>query len=183
MAFKFVASLMACVLPVLVSAQIYTWKDADGRTHYSDLPPTGTASKSLRGNSKGTPQYDTGSAGKNSAPKAAGSAPAANGSAPVAGGSAPAANASGPKTWEERDRDFKKRQADKAEAEAKAKKAEQEKAEKAEFCSRAKNQLSMLEQGGRMSQANAAGEKEYMSDAQIQAEANRLRSQISKDCN
>ena len=174
MTFKIIVALFACALPVLASAQVYTWKDANGRTHYADQPPPGTAAKPLRGNI--TPQY-----GDSDVPVAKGSAPAANGSAPAAAGSAPSANASGPKSWDEKDRDFKKRQAEKAEADAKAKKAEQEKADKDQLCTRMRNQLASM-QNGRVTQAGANGEKEYLSDSQISAESDRLRSQIAQNC-
>lgn len=32
-----------------VSAQIYTWRDASGKVHYSDTPPPGTEAKQMRG--------------------------------------------------------------------------------------------------------------------------------------
>jgi hypothetical protein len=35
--------LMLLLISPTVSAQIYSWRDAEGRMHYSDLPPTGQA--------------------------------------------------------------------------------------------------------------------------------------------
>jgi hypothetical protein len=46
-------SMMLFLLLLLVSAgvssQVYTWRDASGKVHYSDTPPTGTDAKQLRG--------------------------------------------------------------------------------------------------------------------------------------
>lgn len=42
-----------------LSAQIYTWRDASGKVHYSDTPPAGMDAKQMRG---GTTSSDDGSA-------------------------------------------------------------------------------------------------------------------------
>ena len=36
--------LALAVLPLLASAQVHVWKDADGQTHYADVPPPGVES-------------------------------------------------------------------------------------------------------------------------------------------
>lgn len=152
------AALVACALPALVSAQVYTWKDSSGRTHFSDQPPANTDAKPLRGNI---------------VPEAP---PATTGSAP------PETKASGPKSWEERDRDFKQRQAEKSEAEAKAKKEQAAKAEKDRYCSDLRRNIALLERGGRIGKANEKGETIPMDDAQMQAEIARNKAQLAKDC-
>ena len=36
---RLAASIALLVLPIAAVAQVYTWKDASGKVHYSDLPP------------------------------------------------------------------------------------------------------------------------------------------------
>ncbi len=36
---RFAAVFMLLVLPLVATAQVYTWKDASGKMHYSDQPP------------------------------------------------------------------------------------------------------------------------------------------------
>lgn len=165
---RIVAAIVAFALPALACAQIYTWKDSSGRIHYADNPPGGVDAKPLRGKTEASPrptQPDTGS-----------SVPSASASAP------PTAKASGPKGWEERDRDFKQRQKEQAEADGKAKKEQESKAEKERYCSDLRRNLAMLERGGRIGQANEKGESIPMSDSQMQAEINRSKAQLAKDC-
>ena len=171
MAFRLLTIVAVLATISVAQAQIYTWKDASGRTHYSDQPPVGADAKTLRGGARpgyAQPGSDT---------------PAAGGSAPAANGSAPAANASGPATWQDKDRDFKKRQKEKAEADAKAKKEADEKAAKDQRCSQMRNDLAGLTAGGRYARSNANGEKTYLDENQMNAEATRLRNQISQECN
>ena len=171
MAFRLLTIIAILTTATVANAQIYTWKDASGRTHYSDQPPVGAEAKTLHGGSKtlNTPTTsDT---------------PAASGSAPAANGSAPAANASGPATWQDKERDFKKRQKEKADAEAKAKKEADDKAAKDQRCSQMRNDLAAAERGGRFTRAGANGEKTYLDENQVSAEATRLRNQIAQECN
>jgi hypothetical protein len=161
---KFVVSVVVSALPILVCAQVYTWKDANGRTHFSDQPQIGADAKQVRGNIV---------ASEPEAPRSGGSTPSASASSP---------KTSGPKSWEDQDRDFKQRKAEQAEAEAKAKKEKEAKAEKDRYCTSLRNNLAMLERGGRMSRPDAKGEREFLDDSQIKAEASRIRDQISRDC-
>lgn len=156
-------ALLALSLPIMAGAQVYTWKDASGRTHFSDQPPSNVDAKPLRGNM--VPE-----------PSSASTAPSTAASAP------PDAKASGPKGWEERDRDFKQRQKEKAEAEAKAKKEQEAKAEKERYCSDLRRNIAMLERGGRIGKANEKGESIPMSDGQIQSEIESNRAKLAKDC-
>ncbi|MEN3113012.1 DUF4124 domain-containing protein [Uliginosibacterium paludis] len=152
------AVLAALALPLMANAEIYTWKDANGRTHFGDQPPPNAQVKTMRG---GAPVEST---------------------APEASGSAPSAQASGPKSWQEQNKDFAKRQTEKAEAEAKANKEREAKAQKDEYCSNLRSNIALLERGGRISKANDKGEAIPMSDNQLQAELDRARAALSKDC-
>ena len=128
-----------------VVAETYKWKDADGKIHYSDQPPPANAKEetTLKPRKPAT---------------AAAAAPAA------AGKGAPATKT---KTYVDQEADFKKRQVEAAKREEEEKKKTAEAAEKKQNCDRARAQLKSLQAGGRVSQTNAKGEREYMSDVQI----------------
>lgn len=162
-AYRFVAPLIVCALPMLANAQVYTWKDANGRTHFSDQPPADIEVKPARGNFV-PPQASE-------VPKTSGSAAASTDT-----------KASGPKSWEEKDREFTKRQQEKAEAEAKAKKEQEAKAQKAQYCSSLRSNLAMLERGGRVATPDAKGEPNYLSESQVKGEADKIRAILAKDC-
>jgi hypothetical protein len=78
--------------------------------------------------------------------------------------------------------EFRKREAQKNEAAAK----EQKKLAEAEGdranCEQARNALSGLESGQRIARFNAAGEREYLDDAQIAAEIERARKAVASWC-
>jgi hypothetical protein len=122
------------------AAEIYTWKDRDGRVNYADNPPSGsTPARTLSGR-------DTEPA----------TVPA----------SQPAAGESSPKSVADQDLEFRKRQAEAAEQKAKAAKEAAATEEKQKNCERASNQLKALESGQRVAQFNAKGEREFLDDEQ-----------------
>lgn len=122
------------------AAEIYTWKDREGRVNYADNPPTGsTKARTLSGrDTEPTP------------------VPAAQ----------PAAGESAQKSVADQDLEFRKRQAEAAEQKAKADKEAAAAEEKQKNCERARNQLKALESGQRVAQFNAKGEREFLDDAQ-----------------
>ncbi|MDQ8022478.1 MAG: DUF4124 domain-containing protein [Moraxellaceae bacterium] len=142
-------------------AQIYTWKDANGRVHYSDSPPASANAQPVRGG------------GSTSTP-----APASQ-SKPAAAASGPAA---GPKSWAEKDLEYRQRKADQAASDEAKRKVDAQKAEKTAYCNDLQRNIGMLDQGGRVTQAGPSGEREFMSDEAIRAEADRLRAQHARDC-
>jgi Domain of unknown function (DUF4124) len=157
------AALLGLTLALPAAAQ-WKWRDANGRTQYSDLPPP-----------SGVPEQDillrpSGSTNNRRATPVA--APASSASAaPLA-----AIRAADP------------------ELEARRKKAEQEvvdkkKAEddklaavKAENCTRAKDQMRTIDSGVRMARTNAKGEREFLDDGQRATEAKRTRDAIASEC-
>jgi hypothetical protein len=167
MAFKFIAALPACLLSTALCAQVYTWKDASGHTNYGDAPPAGVSAQPVRGKLLPTGQ-DTGGA----------QTADASSSAPSASASSPAKS----KSWEEQDRDFKQRKIQQQEAEAKAKKEQEDKAAKDLYCSQQRNQLTGFQQGGRYVRTNEGGQREYLTEDQIKAEAARVAADISSRC-
>jgi len=166
MAFRFLTIVAVLATVTVANAQIYTWKDANGHTHYSDQPPVGSSSHTLN-SGRPAPSY----ASDNDEPKTNGSAPSAASSAPHK------------ETWQEKDRDFKKRQKEKAEAQAKAQKEADANAAKEKRCTQLRNDLAALRAGGRFTQAGADGQRSYMTDQQISDRAARTSEEIDKECN
>ncbi len=146
----------------LAQAQINKCVDASGKTVYSQGPcPKGAKASSVA-----------------TAPTAAASA--AKAGDPAKGGAA--AKSSGPKSAAELDQEFRKRQTDQANAAKKDEdKQTREKLEK-ENCDSSRQQLTSLEIGGRQSSINAAGERVFMDEAQIDAQKQRARQGVATYC-
>lgn len=137
------------------AAETYKWKDADGKVHYSDHPPPPNAKDEsiIKPRKQSTPAAtDKG---------------------------APAAKA---KTYTEQEADFKKRQVEAAEREAEEKKKADEAAQKQKNCEQARAELRTLQAGGRVTQTNAQGEREYLNDAQIAQEIERSKKVVDSWC-
>ncbi len=158
------AAVLGALLAVPAQAQ-WKWRDKNGQTQYSDLPPpSGIAESDIL-------QRPT--AAQRGAPVAAGAAGAASG---AASGAALAPKGSDPEL------EAKRR---KAEQEVAAKKkAEDEKVAiaKADNCLRAKAQMRTLDSGIRIARTNDKGEREFMDDAARAAEAKRTQDIIASDC-
>jgi hypothetical protein len=157
-------SLMAA-LPA--SAQ-WKWRDKNGQTQYSDLPPPGGVTE------QDILQRPSGSANARVTPRptvVSASAAETSASAPVLS----------PKSTE-------------PELEAKRKKAEQEAADKkkaeavkqdavrADNCTRAKDYMRTIDSGVRLSSRNAKGELEVLDDTGRAAETKRIREVMSSEC-
>ena len=154
------AIVVAATSGAAIGAQTYKWTDAEGKVHYSDQPPPANIKEPT---TVKTP--------RTSAP-AAPTAPNAKGAPPPK-----------VKTYTEQEADFKKRQVETAEREAAEKKKADEAAEKKQTCTQVRTQLKGLQAGGRLTQTNAQGEREYMSDAQIGQEIERLKKAEAGVCN
>ncbi|MEO8164375.1 MAG: DUF4124 domain-containing protein [Betaproteobacteria bacterium] len=148
----FGASLVA--LPA--TAETYKWTDAEGKVHYSDQPPPANAKEQA-----------TVKARKQPAP------------ATPAQKDGPPAKA---RTYIEQEAEFKKRQVETAEREATDKKKAEEATERKRNCEQVRAQLKGMQAGGRVTQTNAQGEREYMSDAQIAQEMERLKKEQAASC-
>ena len=135
-----------------VSAQIYEYKDASGRTVYTDHPPTGAAVKSR------------------TVSKDAASEPAPATAAPV------------PKSAVDREMEFKKRQKEAQEQSAKSEKEAADKAARAEACKGARQHLQLLESGERLATRDSAGERVFIDDDQRAKDIERTRKQVSELC-
>lgn len=161
MTMKTTSTALLCLTSLLLalpaSAQVYQWKDASGRTVVSDTPPPGNVK----------PSQSMGRSPANAVQPA-----------PVKEGAAPAA----PASTAERDLDFKKRQKENQEKADKAAKEQTANAESQENCKRARQSLTTLESGQRMTTTNEKGEREFMDDSQRQAEIARARKIADDSC-
>ncbi|MDD5298411.1 MAG: DUF4124 domain-containing protein [Rhodocyclaceae bacterium] len=150
-----IGTLLALAALSAMAADIYTWKDADGRVHFSDQPPTGKEEvKKLRG----------------AAPSAA--ADAATETKPAD------AKPGAKRSQADRELEFRRRRAETQEAGDKAAKEKIEAERKAADCQSARNQLRALETGQRVSRFNDKGEAIPMDDSQRQAEIERTRQSL-----
>ena len=156
------AAVLGALLAVPAQAQ-WKWRDKNGQTQYSDLPPpAGVAESDILQRPNATQR----------------AAPAA---AVAASGAASGAPALAPK-GSDPELEAKRR---KAEQEVAAKKkAEDEKLAiaKGDNCLRAKAQMRTLDSGIRIARTNDKGEREFMDDAARAAEAKRTQDIIASDC-
>ncbi len=136
----------------LVYAQ-YRWTDAQGHVQYGDTPPPGVDARQIQNRTSSIPAASAAS-GDNSA-------------------------ASTPAEAEQafRKRQIEREMAQKKQAEA-AKAAERQAAE----CDSARGQLAGLEAGGRFSRFRADGEREFLSDTQIEQQRNQVRAEVDRKC-
>jgi len=148
--------LLLCLatLPLMANAEIYKWKDKDGVTRYSDVPPPS--------NIKQEPIY-----GKKVS-KPTGQAPLA----PVEGDITAATNknkaADKAKESAASQEDAAKKRAQDAEVQKIADKQKQAELKvKQENCIAAKKNLVIYTTGGRISRINDAGEREYLGDEDL----------------
>lgn len=155
--------LAALLVSLPAVAQIYTWKDSQGRVHYADTPPPAGDVEVVQGARPAPP------------------APQSTETTPAEGADAADAK-KGPPTLAEREQAFRERRAKAAEEAAKADEDATREAERQRFCEQARNQLGALQSGQRVSRFNAAGEREFLDDAARQAEAARLQQQIDESC-
>ena len=146
---------LALLLPLCATAQIYEYKDAAGRTVYTDQPPVGTTIKSKT---------------------------LANGGTAAPNSSSGSTAATAQKSTVDREMEFRKRQKDAKEQSAKAEKESADKATRTEDCRRANLHLQALESGERVAMRDAQGERMYLDDEQRAAEIARTRKAISDIC-
>ncbi len=161
MSYRFVslwAGLALCSLAFSAPSQAqqtYKWTDAQGNVYYSDQPPPPTVKQSATIKTRKS-----------------------------AGGAVPDATAAGtPKSTAELEADFKQRQVDAAEREAKQKQADEQTAVKRLNCEQARGQLARVQSGGRIARTNAQGETEYLEDAQLAQEVINAKKNVDGWCN
>lgn len=159
------AGLLALGAALPVAAQ-YQWRDAKGQLHVSDLPPPRDVPE------KSIVRRPTRAA----APVTPGDTTAAPGAA--AASSPPARGASRPAAADARERAASAEQSAREQAEQTRRQAL-----RADNCQRARQWLSTLDSGQRLSRTDARGESVPMDDGARRAEADRARAAIASECN
>lgn len=155
--FIFALFLPLTVATISVRAETFQWKDSNGQTVVSDVPPPATA-KGRRSIGGMKPAVVS-----EALPEKTGDAPKV---------------ADAPKTTAEKDLDFKKRQ---QEAREKADKLAAE-SEKRENCERARRSLATLESNQPLSTLDDNGERKLMDTSQRDQEIERARKFMADSC-
>jgi Domain of unknown function (DUF4124) len=142
--------------PLAALADIYQWKDAEGRTQYSDQPPSDRPARLIK---------------------------SANSSQPVAeksdAGNEEKAEKKGPKSLAEKEQESRKRKID---AEKTEKESATKDAEKKANCTQARDQMKTLEEGGRIYKRDEKGEKNYLDDKALVKEMSDAKTNVGKYC-
>lgn len=170
--FRLTLLALACLAPVLASAQSWVWLDETGRKVFSDTaPPPGVANnRIIRQPGQRVPAAET--QAQTGAPVAA-AAPTA---ATTAAASAPRLSGKDAALEE------KKKQAQAAEAEKKKEQEAKLAQMREENCKRARAGKNDLSSGMRMARTNDKGEPVVMDDAAKKAELKVIDEVIARDC-
>lgn len=150
---KLPAVVLTLAATVAYGQEIYSWKDASGGVHYSDMPPAEAKVRTLR------------------------KAPLAPEKA-----AAPADGRPAPPSLAERELAFKKRRASTAEAEEKANNERTAMDARQKECSEAKAQLLAMQDGQRVARFVENGERVVLDDAEHEAEVERLSKYVARNC-
>ncbi len=167
---RWTAALLAAVCAstiCLPAAAQWKWRDKNGQTQYSDLPPPpGVSDKDILARP---------SAQARVAPTAAAAASAASGASAAA--SAPLA-AKGVDS----ELEAKRKLAEQADVDRRKADEARLAALRADNCVRARDQMRTLDSGLRIARVNARGEREEMDDATRAEETRRAREAIASEC-
>jgi hypothetical protein len=152
---KTIIALAIMMMPALAAAQINKCVDKSGKVvGYGNECPAGTRAEA---------------SGVRTAPP----------SAPAAG----SATTSQPKSTAERDADFRKRQMEKQEADAKAQKTGADADRRTAACADARANLKSLQEGHRITRTDPkTGERSYLDDADYPKEIAKTQQQIQSTC-
>ncbi len=151
------AALALCGFFSTSSAQVYQWKDANGKTIFSDKPPIG----------------------KNVSVKQPAPASETTGESQA---EAKAGDVKTPKSLAERDLDFRKRQKENQEKTEKARDEQQQANQRNEYCDNNQRYLKTLESGERIATRDDKGERNYLDDAQREQEIAKTRQALQTQC-
>lgn len=180
----YAGALLALMLPLqLAHAQYSSWIDEKGTRVFSDRPPPpGTpasrivkAPRALQAPAgpEGTPAP---APGRGSGTALAGdTATAPAGASPTKAAGADAAASNKPPSLAEREADFRKRSAERAEQDKKTTLEAERKAARAEQCASARDYEAQLTSGTRVSHMDANGERAIMSDEEKARQLERVR--------
>lgn len=182
---KFLIMACALLLALPVTAEIYKWRDKDGRIRYTDTPPPPYAKQeSMDGKPIVKPTGKAPLSSATTAPAAPTSATTATPGNPaeagqpaiVSDGKAEAEAESAEAAAEQRRRNAEAEKKNKQEKEAQAKL-------KAENCKAARANMETYRQGGRVYKTNEQGEREYLGEGDLQSGMAKAQDEINEYCN
>jgi hypothetical protein len=153
-------ALLAAAMCLPAQAQ-WKWRDKTGQVHVSDLPPPRDVAD------KDVLQRPAVAAPMRAAPAAASAASAA---------SPPALARVDPEL------EARRKKADQEQTEQQKQEEARRTTERAENCRRAKEQVRSMESGMRIARVNEKGEREFLDDKTIAAEAQRARNIAYSEC-
>lgn len=189
------AAFASALAPTPVAAQ-YQWRDENGRMVFSDQPPPPGVPREnvLRApvsaplTVPATRPAASGSA-TGAAPAPAGQPPvAAAAAAPAAGAAAgtaagaPTPGAGAGAGWQDKAMEFRKRQADKADAERKSREEADKAQRTAASCENLRTQVRTLESGVRVTEVDRSGERTFLSDEDRARRLETLRRDARDSC-
>lgn len=151
---KLLLVLLACAGQAAFAQGIYSWKDASGQVHYSDMPPVDAKVRTVR------------------QPSLTPSPPAR----------APSEAAPAQESYVDKEQAFRKRLAEKADNEEKAKKEKAEREQREQQCLESRRHLAALETGQPIVKFNEAGERVLLEDAARMADIERTRRDLERIC-
>jgi hypothetical protein len=164
---------------MVAGAEIYKWKDAKGKTQYSDVPPVGNIPYTALSGKKsvGAESQSVGSSAPPPNP-AAGSGAAKPGELKPDAGKLPS-DAKGADAAAQ-----KKAFEEKAAKDAEVKKLQEEKraAEKQANCKKALSNKAKFEQGGRIYDVDEKGERHYIGDKEMASLLEQSKSDVATYC-
>ncbi|MEO3691141.1 DUF4124 domain-containing protein [Roseateles paludis] len=161
--------LLLALLAALPAQAQWKWRDANGVTQYSDLPPP-----------QGTPEKDILQRPANAKRGPVTLLPvgaAASAAAAAASAAAPKPAASRPDAAEQK-RQEEERQARLKDEQEKQRMAEQRR----ENCSRAQENLRSLQSGTRITKVNEQGQRVFLDETQLAGETARARQLVASEC-
>lgn len=172
---------LALLIALPVGAEVYKWKDKDGKVHFSDIRPNQENVTPL--NSRPQPlAVDKDSSAEEEGENAAQAGEAGEKSEGSAPETSAVPKAAPPKSIAERDLEFRQRRAARAEAEAKAEKENDRATRRAGECERARNQFKALTSGQRIARPTADGGRAFLTDDERNAEISRTRELVDAFC-
>lgn len=163
------AALVLTAVSGLGQAEIYKWKDKDGKVRYSDTPPPSNVKQEAIAGKK-----------KSVAPTSKAPLAPVDGAAAVPAVAAPKDNEPPPINPEDLAAEKRRNNAEveknnKLEKEAEAKR-------KAENCSAAKANMETYTQGGRVYKMNEKGEREYLDESSFKEGREKAQQEINENC-
>jgi len=178
---RFATLIIGLAAALSVSAQIYQWKDKDGRTHFSDIPPANQPGVRAQTPKREQPPVTA----VEPEPDEVEAGTVAESAEGVEGGVKPenaAVSAQEKSAAQQRDEEFRKRRAAAAEAREKAEKDAARAAQRQQDCQRARAQHAALASGQRVAHPTETGGRKLLNDEERAAGIARARELMETFC-